>query len=59
VAHVTIIESRTPLLQHPTIDRLHDLGLIGMYQSRQELANNPDAESLDHLEWLGILLNVS
>jgi DNA replication protein DnaC len=44
------------LLQHPTIDRLHELGLLGMCQSLQELANNPDANSLDHLEWLGILL---
>lgn len=44
------------MLQHPTIDRLHELRLLGMCQSLQELANNPDANSLDHLEWLGILL---
>jgi DNA replication protein DnaC len=44
------------MLQHPTIDRLHELGLIGMCHSLQELADNPDAKSLDHLEWLGILL---
>lgn len=44
------------MLKHPTIDRLRDLGLAGMCHSLQELANNPDAKSLDHLEWLGILL---
>ena len=44
------------MLQHPTIDRLRELGLSGMSQSLQELANNPDAKSLDHLEWLGLLL---
>ncbi len=44
------------MLQHPTIDRLRELGLSGMSQSLQDLANNPDAKSLDHLEWLGLLL---
>jgi len=44
------------LLQHPTIDKLHELGLNGMRQSLQELTDNPQAKSLDHLEWLGILL---
>ena len=44
------------LLQHPTIDRLRELGLNGMCQSLQDLADNPDAKSLDNLEWLAILL---
>jgi DNA replication protein DnaC len=45
-----------PLLQHPSIDKLRELHLNGMCQSLQDLADNPDAKSLDHLEWLGILL---
>jgi DNA replication protein DnaC len=44
------------MLQHPTIERLHELGLIGMCESLQQLADNPQTKTLDHLEWLGILL---
>lgn len=44
------------MLQHPTIDRLHDLGLAGMARSLRDLTANPESRALDHLEWLGILL---
>ena len=44
------------MLQHPTIDRLHELGLTGMARSLRDLAANPESRALDHVEWLGILL---
>src|SRR5277367_1342988 len=47
---------RTTLLQHPTIDRLRELGLEGMAKSLRELSGNPESKALDRMEWLGILL---
>ena len=47
---------RTTLLQHPTIDRLRELGLDGMARSLRDLTANPESKALDHMEWLGILL---
>ena len=44
------------MLQHPTLDRLHELGLDGMAKSLRDLAANPESRALDHVEWLGILL---
>jgi DNA replication protein DnaC len=44
------------LLQHPTIDRLRELGLEGMAKSLRDLTANPESNALDHMEWLGILL---
>ena len=44
------------MLQHPTIDRLRELGLEGMAKSLRELSANPESKALDHMEWLGILL---
>jgi DNA replication protein DnaC len=44
------------LLQHPTIDRLRELGLEGMAKNLRDLADNPETKALDHLEWLGILI---
>lgn len=44
------------MLQHPTIDRLHDLGLEGMAKGLRDLAGHPESKALDHAEWLGILL---
>jgi DNA replication protein DnaC len=44
------------LLQHPTIDRLRELGLEGMAKSLRDLTTNPELKALDHFEWLGILL---
>jgi hypothetical protein len=47
------------LLQHPTIDRLRKLGLEGMAKSLRDLTANPESNALDHMEWLGILLEVT
>ena len=44
------------MLQHPTIDRLRELGLEGMAKSLRELSANPESKALGHMEWLGILL---
>lgn len=44
------------MLDHPTLDLLHDLGLHGMAHGFRELAQNPEAGHLQHGEWLAILL---
>lgn len=44
------------MLQHPTIDRLRELGLDGMAKCLRDLTANPESKALDHMEWLGILL---
>jgi IstB-like ATP binding protein len=44
------------LLQHPTIDRLRELGLDGMVKNLRDLVTSPESKALDHMEWLGILL---
>ena len=44
------------MLTHPTLDLLADLGLHGMAKGFHDLAGNPEAASLGHAEWLGLLL---
>jgi DNA replication protein DnaC len=44
------------MLDHPTLDLLHELGLHGMAHGFRELAQNPEAGHLQHGEWLAILL---
>ena len=44
------------MLTHPTLDLLADLGLHGMAKGFHDLADNPEAVSLNHAEWLGLLL---
>jgi DNA replication protein DnaC len=44
------------MLTHPTLDQLHALGLHGMAKGFKELMNQPEAHSLDHTEWLALLL---
>jgi DNA replication protein DnaC len=44
------------LLNHPTLDLLRDLGLHGMENGFRDMADNPEAQSLGHAEWLAILL---
>ncbi len=44
------------MLAHPTLDLLHGLGLHGMAQDYKMLEGNPEAHSLTHAEWLGIIL---
>jgi len=45
------------LLQHPTFERLRDLGLNGMAKGFRDLAANPESGALDHAEWLGLLVD--
>ena len=44
------------MLTHPTLDMMRELGLSGMAQAFQELETQPEARTLDHGEWLAILL---
>jgi DNA replication protein DnaC len=44
------------MLSHPTLDLLRALGLNGMAKGFVELAAQPDTASLDHAEWLALLL---
>jgi DNA replication protein DnaC len=44
------------MLLHPTLDRLHALGLYGLAKGFKDLADNPEARALEHAEWLGLLL---
>ncbi len=45
------------MLLNPTLDQLHQLGLAGMAKAFNELADHPDAQTLDHAAWLGLLLD--
>jgi hypothetical protein len=44
------------MLHHPTLDLLHELGLHGMAQGFSELSTHTEAATLDHAEWLALLL---
>ena len=44
------------MLAHPTLDQLHALGLYGLAKGFKELEHQPEARSLEHAEWLGLLL---
>ena len=44
------------MLAHPTLDQLNALGLHGLAKGFKELQHKPEARSLDHAEWLGLLL---
>ncbi|MEQ1867091.1 MAG: ATP-binding protein, partial [Micropepsaceae bacterium] len=45
------------MLNHPTLDQLHVLGLHGMAKAFGELDANNEEEGLGHREWLGLLLD--
>lgn len=45
------------MLVHPTLDQLHALGLYGLAKGFKELEHKPEARSLEHAEWLGLLLD--
>ncbi len=45
------------MLAHPTLDQLNTLGLHGLAKGFKELQHKPEARSLDHAEWLGLLLD--
>ena len=44
------------MLAHPTLDQLNALGLYGLAKGFKELETKAEARSLDHAEWLGLLL---
>src|ERR1700677_5019797 len=44
------------MLAHPTLDQLNSLGLHGLAKGFKELEHKPEARSLEHAEWLGLLL---
>ena len=44
------------MLTHPTLDQLHELGPHGMANGFKMLEQNPEARTLEHAEWLGLLL---
>jgi DNA replication protein DnaC len=45
------------MLQHPTLDQLKHLKLHGMARAFAELCDNPQADELDHAQWLALLLD--
>ena len=45
------------MLDHPTHQRLRDLKLDGMADAFAELQQQPDAATLSHAEWLGLLID--
>jgi DNA replication protein DnaC len=44
------------MLTHPTLDLLHELGLHGMAKGFKALEHGAETRSLEHAEWLGLLL---
>jgi hypothetical protein len=42
---------------HPTLDQLRQLGLVGTARAFEELAAGLRGGGLDHAEWLGLLLD--
>jgi DNA replication protein DnaC len=42
--------------RHPTLDLLNALGLYGLAKGFKELEHKAEARSLEHAEWLGLLL---
>ena len=44
------------MLNHPTLDRLRELGLDGMAKGFCDLTANPESRALEHAEWLGLLV---
>jgi DNA replication protein DnaC len=45
------------LLNHPTLDLLHQLGLAGMAKAFGEIEASAEAAALTHPEWLALLLD--
>ena len=44
------------MLMHPTLDALNTLGLHGLAKGFKEMAGHAGAATLEHAEWLGLLL---
>jgi DNA replication protein DnaC len=45
------------MLNHPTLDQLNQLGLVGMAKAFAEIQTAGEADSLTHAEWLALLLD--
>jgi DNA replication protein DnaC len=45
------------MLNHPTLDQLHALGLAGMAKAFADIAASGEAAAMGHAEWLGLLLD--
>src|SRR3954466_10730174 len=45
------------VLNHPTLDRLHQMGLFGMAKAFADIAASDGADGLTHGEWLALLLD--
>jgi len=45
------------MLTHPTLDKLHQLGLLGMAKAFDQIAASEQATTLTFPEWLGLLLD--
>ena len=45
------------MLTHPTLDQLHQLGLLGMAKAFGEAETSNEAAALTHPEWLALLLD--
>jgi DNA replication protein DnaC len=45
------------MLNHPTLDQLHALGLAGMAKAFADIVASDQAEAMSHAEWLGLLLD--
>jgi DNA replication protein DnaC len=45
------------VLTHPMLEQLNAMGLYGMAKAFQEMNANPDAQGLNHAEWLALLLD--
>jgi DNA replication protein DnaC len=45
------------MLTHPTLDQLSALGLVGMAKAFAEVEASPEAGTMTHAEWLGLLLD--
>jgi DNA replication protein DnaC len=44
------------MLTHPTLDLLNSLGLLGMAKAFKTLEQSPETRTLNHAEWLALLL---
>ncbi|HKF07114.1 MAG TPA: ATP-binding protein, partial [Xanthobacteraceae bacterium] len=44
------------MLTHPIVELLHGLGLHGMAKGFRALEQSPDVRSLEHAEWLSLIL---
>src|SRR5262249_43354312 len=52
-----LLPLRRSMLNHPTLDQLNQLGLVGMAKAFAEIQAAGEADSLTHAEWLGLLLD--